>query len=484
MNKHINRPNICKGMNISDCELQIIRLSVDKAEKIVGAKVAQSSEIKQIINLLEIFLQQKKLICYGGTAINNILPKTEQFYDQNVEVPDYDFFSYNALEDAKELSNIYFKNGFTEVEAKSAQHHGTYKVFVNFMPIADITSIPKELFINLKKTVIKISGIYYAPPNYLRMSMFLELSRPQGDVSRWEKVFKRLQLLNKHYPLYNKKCFHTSFQRELSKENEYKQEELFTILQNILTSQNVVFFGGYALSLYSRYMPDFIKKQFRHIPDFDVLAENSKTTAENIKEELINQDIKNVSIIKHKAIGELIGENYEIVIGKDTVGFIYQPSVCSSYNIIRINKKNIKIATIDTILSYYLAFLYANKPYYDTDRILCMATFLFDIQEKNKLQQIGLLKRFTISCFGHQETMEEMKLKKSNKFKELKNNKNSKEFEEWFLNYRPDKINKNKSTETETEPIHIEKKHKKKHTKKTHKNNKKKRKTKKLFGIF
>jgi len=475
----MKKPRICEDMNIEDCELQIIRLSVDKAEKELGAKVAQSSEIKQIIHLLEDFLQRKSLICYGGTAINNILPKTEQFYDQSIEVPDYDFFSYNAIEDAKELSNIYFKNGFTEVEAKSGQHHGTYKVYVNFMPIADITFIPKELFINLKKTAIKISGLYYAPPNYLRMSMFLELSRPNGDVSRWEKVFKRLKLLNKNYPLYNKKCFHKSFQRELSKQNEYKQEELFYILQNILTSQNVVFFGGYALSLYSKYMPHFIKKQFRHIPDFDILAENPKLTADNIKEELINQGIKNVSIIKHKAIGELIGVNYEILIDKDTVGFIYEPKACHSYNVIRINKKNIKIATIDTILSFYLAFLYANKPYYDTDRILCMASFLFDIQEKNKLQQIGLLKRFTISCFGHQESVEEMKLEKSNKFNELKSNKNSKEFEEWFLNYRPDKIHKTKSNEV------IKKKHETPHEKKhTKKSKKKKRKTKKMFGIF
>lgn len=376
---------------------------------------------------------------------------------------------------------MYYKHNFTEVEAKSGQHHGTYKVFVNFMPIADITFIPKELFVNLKKTAIKIDGLYYAPPNYLRMSMFLELSRPNGDVSRWEKVFKRLTLLNKHYPLYNKRCFHTLFQRELSKQNEYKQEELFFILQKILINQNVVFFGGYALSLYSKYMPDFIKKQFHHIPDFDILAENPKIIADNIKEELNNQGIKNVSIIKHKAIGELIGINYEILIGKDTVGFIYEPKACHSYNIIRIHKKDIKIATIDTILSFYLAFLYANKPYYDTDRILCMATFLFDVQEKNKLQQIGLLKRFTISCFGHQESVEEMKLEKSNKFNELKNNKKSKEYEEWFLNYRPDKIyvKKEKNEEEVKEEVKEEKNIKQKTIKKN-----KKKKQKKYLGYF
>ena len=108
-----------------------------------------------------------------------------------------------------------------------------------------------------------------------------------------------------------------------------------------------------------------------------------------------------------------------------------------------------------------------------------MATFLFDIQEKNKLQQIGLLQRFTINCFGHQESVEEMKLEKSNKFKELKIHKNSKEFEEWFLNYRPDKIFKTKEKEIKEKEIK-EKTTKESKTKKKHK----KRKTKKIFGIF
>jgi hypothetical protein len=29
--------------------------------------------------------------------------------------------------------------------------------------------------------------------------MYLELSRPRGDIERWKKVYERLMLLNKHY---------------------------------------------------------------------------------------------------------------------------------------------------------------------------------------------------------------------------------------------------------------------------------------------
>ena len=79
-----------------------------------------------------------------------------------------------------------------------------------------------------------------------------------------------------------------------------------------------------------------------------------------------------------------------------------------------------KIATIDTMLSYYLAFLYADRPYYDPERILCMSKFLFDVQYKNRLEQKGLLRRFSIICYGHQESVEEMRAEKAHKYKELK----------------------------------------------------------------
>merc|ERR1711871_731369 len=105
---------------------------------------------------------------------------------------DYDFYSSNALNDAKELSDIYNKKGFESVEAKAGVHFGTYKVFVNYIPVADITFLEKKLFNTIYKDSIKVDGIFYCAPNYLRMSMFLELSRPMGDVSRWEKVLKRL----------------------------------------------------------------------------------------------------------------------------------------------------------------------------------------------------------------------------------------------------------------------------------------------------
>ena len=428
----------CNGLTFSECELSILRMAVDKAGKKLGKRVVNSEDIKKIIKIVEDYIKKKNLICYGGTAINNILPAEDQFYDKSVEVPDYDFFSANALDDAKELANIYYKLGFFDVEAKSGQHHGTYKVFVNYMPVADITQLPKEIYNALKQESMRVGGILYAPPNFLRMSMYLELSRPVGDTSRWEKVLKRLTLLNKNYPLTSIDCDNVDFQREMS--NKDNEDIIYNTVKDTLVNQGVVFFGGFAITIYSRYMPKSLQKKLENVPDFDVLSNDPETTAEIVKERLNDENIKNVKIIKKTPVGEVIPEHYEIKIGKDTIAFIYKPIACHSYNIIEIKGQKVKIATIDTMLSFYLAFLYANRPYYNQylDRILCMSRFLFEVQQKNRLEQKGLLKRFSITCYGHQETVEEIRAHKAEKYKELKTKQNKKEFEEWFLSYKPE----------------------------------------------
>ena len=454
---------ICKDLSFADCELAILRMAVDQAEEKMGKRVVNSEDVQKIIDIVEDFIKRKKEICYGGTAINNILPEEDRFYNKEVEIPDYDFFSQNALEDAKELADIYYKKGFIDVEAKSGQHHGTYKVFVNYMAVADITYLPKEIFSALKKDAISVGGILYAPPNFLRMSMYLELSRPAGDISRWEKVLKRLTLLNKNYPITDIDCNNIDFQREM--ENRGNEDKIFETVKNTLINQGVVFFGGFANTLYSQYMPSNLRKKIEKFADFDVLSNNPETTAEVIKERLDDNGIKNVKIVKQPAVGEIVPEHYEVKVGKDSILFIYKPIGCHSYNVLMMSGKKVKVATIDTMLSFYLAFLYAKKPYYNQfiDRILCMSKFLFDVQQKNRLAQKSLLKRFSITCYGHQESVEEMKAEKAAKYKELKQSKDKKLLEEWFLNYRPDDI------KSEKEGKKIKRNDKKKRKRKTKK---------------
>ena len=408
----------CDNMKFEECELAVLRQAIDKAEIKEGRKLIDNPEIQEIIEIVEQFLRKRKRICYGGTAINNILPVQDQFYDKSIEIPDYDFFSPEPLKDAKDLADIYYKKGYQEVEAKAGVHGGTFKVFVNFIPVADITLLVPELYKKLLKNSIIVSGIHYTPSNYLRMLMYLELSRPKGDISRWEKVLKRLTLLNKNYPLKGKDCDFIEIQRIIdpkSKLSTQIQNKIFLITRDSLISQGVIFFGAMANQMYLKYLRRFKYKKLSHIPDFDVLSEEPETAAIILKERLQEAGIKKIKIKKKLGVGEVIAPHYEVTVESETIAFIYEPLACHSYNVIKIKGREIKIATIDTMLSFYLAFLYVNRPYYDPNRIICMSEFLFKVQQKNRLKQKGVLRRFSINCYGKQLTIEKIRAEKSEK---------------------------------------------------------------------
>jgi len=435
-------------MTFDECKMAILRNAVDETELLKGKRLVDNDDVKKMLDIVEQFIIRKKLVCYGGTAINNILPKYDQFYDKNIEIPDYDFFSPNALSDAKELADIYYKEGYTEVEAKSGVHYGTFKVFVNYIPIADITLLPKEVYTSISKESIKSAGIRYAPPNYLRMAMYLELSRPAGDVSRWEKVFKRLALLNKHYPLQlEDKCDTIDFTKKIDIHST-KEEHMHITIRDILIDNGTVFFGGYSSHLYGQYMSKEKSKQVRSIPDFDVISEDPNKTALIVKERLEQENYKDISIVKHSAVGDIIPDHVEVKVGKHSMAFLYKPIACHSYNKINVNKKEIYVATIDTILSFYLAFIYADMPHYDKNRLLCIASYLFDVEKRNSLRQTGLLKRFSLNCYGEQETLVDMRAKKTSKYKELHSKKGTDEYDMWFLRYIPNDIKKKDNKQT------------------------------------
>ena len=169
-------------------------------------------------------------------------------------------------------------------------------------------------------------------------------------------------------------------------------------------------------------MPYYERKLINNMPDFDILAEEPYTACIIVKEQLEHEGINNIKILKKPPIGEYISEHYEICINKDTIAFIYKPNACHSYNIINISKQQIKVATIDTMLSFYLIFIYADTDYYDENRILCMSEYLFKVQLRNRLKQKGLLKRFSITCYGKQKSLEEIKSEKGKILKKLKDN--------------------------------------------------------------
>jgi hypothetical protein len=92
-------------------------------------------------------------------------------------------------------------------------------------------------------------------------------------------------------------------------------------------------------------------------------------------------------------------------------------------------------------------------PHYDKDRLMCIAMFLFEIEQQNRLEQRGILKRFSIDCYGKQPTLEDIRSEKSEKFKEFGDDKTSKEYQMWFLKYVPGEIAKQKGLKKLPQPV-------------------------------
>jgi hypothetical protein len=560
MNKYDNE-HCNNKMTFEECELAILRGAVDKNDKNIKKQFIQSQDIKKLSIIIEKFLIKRKTICYGGSAINAILPKSAQIYDKEFDAPDYDFFVINGVESATELANDFFEAGYSEVEAKPGVHKLTYKIFVNFIPIADISQLNPDIFYHLWKDATTIGGIRYAPANYLRMGIYLELSRPEGFIERWEKIYKRLSLLDKYHPIklldvcktidfYTnlEETARTSHRHTLAKNhqpkskvtglipNTYINEEnierpsspdiqetnnqsLYVIIRDTLIDEEVVFFGGYASLLYQRYIihtkhqgklanpqpkrkrktePEIqtetesetqaeteletqpetertlvlpsdidkdvlleskieggymskdslekekdnqtIIKKFGHlknVPDFDVLTETPEKTALVLREQLHASGFRQIHEIVHPPIDEIIPVCYEIKVGDKSVANIFGTVGCHNYNKITIRSREVKVATIDTIMSFYLAFYYTKRFYHIRERILCFAKFLFDLEHYNRLNQTGLLQRFSMNCVGKQNTLQDIRSIKTRKYEDLKYKKDSKEYQEWFFMYRP-----------------------------------------------
>jgi hypothetical protein len=508
----------CKGLTFEECEDAILHLQMKEAKKKIGKRTIKSVVVQKMITIVEMFLKQEKLIVYGGTAINNLLPENEQFYDRTVDLADYDFFTTEGVTDAKKLADLYLANGFKEVEAKAAQHYATFKVFVNFIPIADVSTISNQVFNLLKKNSIEKDGIFYAAPNFLRMAMYTELSRPAGNTDRWEKVVKRLKLFNKYHPITAIDCekqFRTeqeetktketsdSNKSETSKTSESdksdsdkedssdsdkedsetsktsdsdksdsdsetsktsdsetsdksnksdsetseeshqattnKGKKQMQLIFDILHSYNVVFFGSFAFEQYAKYMSRTQAKILRSMTGFvfDVISNRANQMSEQIVKKFVN-----AKRIHHEAIGDLIPECFEVQINEVPICFIYQSIACHSYNILTIQHKKVKLASIFTILSFYLAFLYVDKEIYYklSEKMLCVADFLYQLQQKHLSSQKGILKAYSITCYGHQPSQQDMRKEKAKMRKKIK--PGSPHYEDWFLNYRPAKQQK------------------------------------------
>ena len=329
---------------------------IKKAQNIVDYEVAHDPKVREVLQIVKEFIQAKRVLCYGGTAINNLLPKEDKIYDPNYDVPDYDFYSERPQIHALELADIFYSRGFRNIEVKPGAHLMTFKVFVDYTGMADITYLETPVFKHLWDEEIIKGGIHYVSPNFLRMSMYLELSRPRGDVSRWEKVYKRLMLLNKHYPVGCK----PNPERGYITLGDAERNGI----EKLLMTKNIVLLGIHALDLHSK-----LRNNTWQTP-IDVLADDMS--------EAINQFMNilgdDIDVQERPAYAELLPAHVDILDKKgDLIVRVFKTFACHSYHLLQ---NGLRVASIPTLLQFFFAFVYADAHFieggYDQDRVICI----------------------------------------------------------------------------------------------------------------
>ena len=183
--------------------------SINKIVKEIEIKKLKElyNEFNVVIELISKFIIKKKLILYGGFVINLILPKKHRFY-KDYTINDYDCFSKNPIKDSFELAKEIKKSGFKYIKIKRAIYKNTYKISVFGKQFFDITFLDESVYnillkyINTNNNKLKYYKDKYKiiPVDIIKQNLYFELARPIQSGFRWEKIYSRLDLVNKFYP--------------------------------------------------------------------------------------------------------------------------------------------------------------------------------------------------------------------------------------------------------------------------------------------
>ena len=374
---------------------------IEKAEERNKYENAHNSEIIRALDIVKQFLIKKKRVCYGGTAMNAILPAKKQFYNPEIDLPDYDFFTPDSKEDVKDLVADLKKAKFTDVYHKIGVHEGTTKVLVNFIAIADITLISNDIYdIFLKRSIIS-DKIHYTDPDILRMMMYLEISRPKGVVSRWTKVFERLQLINNIFPPIVKR-FKTINTRKVK--TSKVGPEIWTSIYDYCISNQRIIFTGQLDSYYKRVIRSSTPK-FKLIDQnvIGFISPDLKQDARILQTNL--SGTPKCRLYMHSKRGEIVADHLEIRYNDVPVALILQENACHAYlNFPLKDGRSIAIASLDTLITLYYSFLIFTKrikqliPGIESK----IATFII-LDEENRKSKNPNIPSFPINCIGYQK---------------------------------------------------------------------------------
>jgi hypothetical protein len=336
------------------------------------------------VNIIKDYIIKNKLIIYGGFALNEYLSNKNKIYSAD-DVPDFDCISKNASKDIMKIADALYLAGYKYIKITAAEHPNTFRLSVDFKYIIDVSTMPSSLYntliFNFNKDLKEINHIktkyILVPINYVKSELYKELSRPIASLFRWDKLFKRMQLIHEEYKIIiNKKI------KKTNQKNAFYNPALdFAILNKY------PLIGEAAINLY---MADS-QCVFSYV---SILSDNIENTVEEFKKLLVDIPIR----VKHiNSDGYIPSKRVIFVNNVKTLEIIDASAICVSITKLK-GKKAIVVCTSYAILSflYMDSVINIKNSNHDMiiDKIHAFEKFINETMHKHPKQNINK------KCYG------------------------------------------------------------------------------------
>ena len=391
-------------------QVERIKHAALEAQKKIDYESAHDPQIIKSIEVVENFLRKRHRLCYGGQAINAHLPKAYQFYDPEYSVPDYDFFTPSQKSDLLLLVKDLRAAGFVEIYVREGMHEGTFKIYVDYVPVADMTAIDPSLYRILSRREYRMNGISYLDANTLRMMMYLELSRPAGEVSRWGKVYERLVLFNEFAARPPCRI------KPMEKHSLSAEQVSFTL--SFMVEHQRVFAGADLISFYDHTLRTRTKRSKWVLTTKRPLLFYSPTPEEDA--ELLmkafhqmeaevdadKKDRKKMRIVSYDSKGVEVLPSMKIIVrGKKPLVFLIRQTACYSYVMFPLDRnRSLPIASMDTLITLYFSLGLIRSAYFDMGSMECVANHVVQLSIQSR-DRSGPFPFISITCQGHQPSV-------------------------------------------------------------------------------
>lgn len=290
-----------------------------RAQDVAPTVVARRAITDTILS----FVREHKRVVYGGYALNAAVcavSPTDAFYscDPEVAPPDIEFYSPDPVSDVCKLCLALHAAGHGYVQGKEAMHHGTFTVSVEFTRVCDVTYVPTDAYAHLPTVTDSNEGVEVIAPSFAMIDLLRVICDPFTSYWRLDKMFSRLCLLQRTFPL----TVSTSALPSCTAEKwvaPLGAGIARTVLSARPTSCVAIGFAAYC-----SYFPEVAMATGYHSNVVSAVSANWKVDTADLEAELVAAFGRDrVEVFKHHPFMDIFGARHVYVVDENVVAVLY-----------------------------------------------------------------------------------------------------------------------------------------------------------------